>query len=196
MKKSERTLEQKKIKRIQKEIDETKKIMEKNIDQVIVRGQKIETLVDKSKEMKKRSQHFAKQGRQLKDQERFFNYALTAAIVGALLGVIVGLYAALPWPMILLCMASGVTGGYLLVQLASVVHQKVSNLSWRRFIFPYSYSEVLSDDNQIVGKHHHDIKASFLPGYQRTLQAITYSPTVDKKTVSQIIDKCKKKLVI
>ncbi|MBN9286540.1 MAG: hypothetical protein BGO43_06340 [Gammaproteobacteria bacterium 39-13] len=136
MKKNNQANERTKIKQIQQEIDETKKIMLQNIDKVIVRGRKIETLRDRSKEMQEKSQRFVKQAKHLKNKEKFYNLALEIVIVGAGVGAAYGVFAGYGWPLILTMAFLGGSAGYAVAWIWSGIQQKISSIfSYGKYIF-------------------------------------------------------------
>jgi synaptobrevin family protein YKT6 len=51
--------------KIQKDLDEIKEIMHKNIDEILKRGETLDQLVEKSEEMSASSVHFYKQSKKV-----------------------------------------------------------------------------------------------------------------------------------
>lgn len=54
-----------KIEKINEQLEEVKEIMRKNIDEITMRGEKLEVLMEKSKDLSENSKLFAKKSRQL-----------------------------------------------------------------------------------------------------------------------------------
>lgn len=96
-----------KIKAIQQQVDETKKIMEDNIDKMLARGEKLKALKDKTDLLKTESQAFNQNALQLKQSYAFKNFALTVVLWGAAIGAVLGLYSVLfagsHWSFLPLC---------------------------------------------------------------------------------------------
>lgn len=84
-----------KIEKIQAELDATKKIMEKNIDKMLERGEKLEALKDKTEQLKTESQAFNQNAVKLKQELQFKNVSLTIVLIGAAIGALIGLYGVL-----------------------------------------------------------------------------------------------------
>jgi len=70
-----------KISKVKGEIDDTKKVMIKNIDKVLERGQKIEVLVDKTEDLEQQSQSFRQKGTKLKRKMWWKNAKLCICII-------------------------------------------------------------------------------------------------------------------
>ncbi|HRE32864.1 MAG TPA: synaptobrevin family protein, partial [Candidatus Berkiella sp.] len=81
-----------KIKLIEEEIEKTKKIMEKNIDKLLERGEKLNALQDKSHELKLQAQVFNQQALAIKRAESFKNFVWSMVLFGAVIGAGFGLY--------------------------------------------------------------------------------------------------------
>src|SRR5690348_10800226 len=88
-----------KVKKLKKELEETKKIMVDNVDKVIIRGQKLEKLKDKTQEMAEQSHFFMIDAKKLKSKLFWRNVALTVAMVASVMGGLYGLFSgfSLPW---------------------------------------------------------------------------------------------------
>lgn len=171
MKKNNQANERTKIKQIQHEIDETKKIMLQNIDKVIVRGQKIETLRDRSKEMQEKSQRFVKQAKRLKNKEKFYNLALEIVIVGAGIGAAYGVFAGYGWPLILTMAFLGGAAGYAVAWIWSGIQQKISSIfSYGKTIF--SQGEVPTLFDASMNKPLLKDKEALLSQYQNTASEV------------------------
>lgn len=84
-----------KIKLIQQQVDETKKIMEDNIDKMLARGEKLQALKDKTEKLKTESQAFNQNAVQLKQVYAFKNFTLSVVLWGAAIGAGLGLYSVL-----------------------------------------------------------------------------------------------------
>ncbi len=116
-----------KIKKIQAEVDATKKIMEQNIDKMLERGQKLEALKDKSEQLKTESQAFNQNAVKLKQALQFKNVALTIILIGMAIGAAVGLYGVLAagysWFCLPISMLLGAGLSYLLTKpLSGMFH--------------------------------------------------------------------------
>lgn len=116
-----------KIEKIQAELDETKKIMEQNIDKLIERGEKLEALEDKTEQLKTESQAFNQNAVKLKQELQFKNASLTIVMIGAAIGAVIGLYGVLAagyaWSCLPICSALGAGLSYLLTKpIAGMFH--------------------------------------------------------------------------
>lgn len=96
-----------KIKAIQQQVDETKKIMEDNIDKMLARGEKLQALKEKTDKLKKESQAFNQSALQLKQTQAFKNFTSTILLWGAAIGAVLGLYGVIiagsHWSFLPLC---------------------------------------------------------------------------------------------
>jgi hypothetical protein len=109
-----------KIEKLKKELDDTKKIMVNNVDKLIIRGQKLEKLKDKTQEIADQSHFLMTDTRKLKYKMYWHNFALTVVIVASAMGGLYGLFSGYSWPGIL---ASGVLTGFLSYGLTKIAAQ-------------------------------------------------------------------------
>jgi hypothetical protein len=79
------------INNIKEDITELQNLMEKNVDQVLRRGEKIEILEDKSNELKQNSYLLSASAHELKIKYQAKNYALTFILSGIVGGALFGL---------------------------------------------------------------------------------------------------------
>lgn len=77
-----------KIQLIRDQLDETTAIMQKNVAQVIDRGEKIDLLVVKSEDLDKNSMQFVKRSTQLRNMFCFKNCKAISCIIVAVLIII------------------------------------------------------------------------------------------------------------
>lgn len=79
-----------KIASVQQKVNQVKDVMVQNINQVMVRGEKLEVLVDKTDDLRSQAEKFQKQGRQLRSKMWWQNcrMKLIIAVCILLLGVI------------------------------------------------------------------------------------------------------------
>jgi hypothetical protein len=116
-----------KIEKIQAELDATKKIMEKNIDKMLERGEKLEALKNKTEQLKTESQAFNQNAVKLKQELQFKNVSLTIVLIGTAIGAVIGLYGVLAagyaWICLPLSSALGASLSYILTKpLSSLFH--------------------------------------------------------------------------
>ena len=79
-----------KTKLVKKEIDDVTKIMLKNVESMVERGDRIENLVEKTDDLARESSRFKRSARQLKNKMCTRNYKL-AAIIATIVLIIIGL---------------------------------------------------------------------------------------------------------
>jgi hypothetical protein len=157
----------KKIQQVQQQIDETKKIMAKNIEKVIIRGQKLEKLRDKTQEMTLQSQFFAKSAHQLKRAKQWGMLAMISVLIGFGLGALYGLVSGLAWPLILVCSALGGGIAFVLTQIASALQQTANRMPLHWAVSPEREIEVLSNVRKVPAKKEISLM-HLLARYQQT----------------------------
>jgi hypothetical protein len=168
----------KKIQQVQQQIDETKKIMAKNIENVIIRGQKLEKLRDKTKEMALQSQLFAKSAHQLKSAKQWGMIAMTCVLIGFGLGALYGLVSGLSWPLIFTCSVLGGGIVFVLTQIASALQQTANRIPLHWAVSPEREIEVLSNVRKGLAKKEISLM-HLLARYQQTNPATK----IDEKDV-------------
>ncbi len=157
----------KKIEALKKELKEAQKIMATNMEKLIVRGQKLEVLKDKSKALKEESHYFNKSATQLKNHLKARNLQMLFIILGIILGSLGALVSGGTWLGFVLQGALGGLLGYGLGMCASVVQQKFQFLSpWQRAV---------SQEKEIAVHLPHQPKRSFFGMFKKK----------DKKTVAK-----------
>lgn len=80
-----------KIRNLQRDVDEVKTVMTQNIGKILDRGDKLDILVDKTEDLSKSSESFAKSSRRLKNKAWWENKKLcviTVAVILAIIGII------------------------------------------------------------------------------------------------------------
>lgn len=118
-----------KIQKVRNEIEATQKIMAQNIEKIIVRGKKIETLQEKSIKLRNGAQALSQNATNLKRKLQWRNIQLTAVIVGFLVGALGALASGAGAIAITLYGASGALLCYFIAHLASEIKQKLNPLS-------------------------------------------------------------------
>jgi len=126
-----------KIKKIKKNIAEAERIMEKNLDLLIQRGEKLELIEDRSAEIEKNALEFTQQARQLSIWAQFKHYHGMAILAGMTLGALYGVVSGWYWPFLIASVVAGGTMGYSLVWMLSGITQ-----SFFRFKFWSSSPEM------------------------------------------------------
>ncbi len=126
-------LKNKKIEEIRKQVEETQKIMAKNIEKAIVRGKALEELKEKTQAIKGKSHHFAKGAVSLKRQLQWRNIQLTTLIVGILIGGMCGALGGASTVGIALYAGIGGIIFYFIARLASEIQQKLNPFSLKQW---------------------------------------------------------------
>ncbi len=118
-----------KIEEIKKDLEETQKIMVKNIDNLITRGEKLEKLEDTTQELREEAHYFVRGATELKKSLQSRQIRLTLVLVGAVIGVVWGLYSG-SWGLGLIAYGGVGAGlGYAVGWLVSAVQQKFKPFS-------------------------------------------------------------------
>lgn len=76
--------EMNKFAKIQAQVAEVKGVMRDNIDKVLQRGEKMETLVDKTDALRNQAQNFQRQGQQIRRKMWYQNMKVKAVVIGIL----------------------------------------------------------------------------------------------------------------
>lgn len=139
-----------KIKDMKDTVDRTKKIMVDNIDQLLQRGEKLEKLVDKSDQTQEQAQIFTQQARQIQIKARFENIALTAAMLGFVIGGFYGLSSGIGLPMVAICGGIGGVIFYSVVWMFSGAIQSILKLPFLNFGFSLSPEKISEEDFSLV----------------------------------------------
>jgi|SaaInlV_165m_DNA_2_1040747.scaffolds.fasta_scaffold56995_1 vesicle-associated membrane protein 7 len=82
----------KKINTLRNEVDSTKDVMSKNIQQIIVRGEKVDDLIDRTNELEKQSTIFRRSTRTLRRNLCMKNYKLIGIGILIFLVILLILY--------------------------------------------------------------------------------------------------------
>jgi hypothetical protein len=101
-----------KITAVQKEMDKTKEIMTRNVDALIIRGEKIDKLVGLTHELEQRSEIFAHNAHKLKWKLYLRDFSLQAVLIGVGSGLLYSLLSGHPLGGILLHAVLGGLIGY------------------------------------------------------------------------------------
>lgn len=149
-----RTADDIKIQDMKDTIDRTKEIMVDNIDQLLQRGEKLEQLLDKTDQAEEKAQIFTQQARQIQIKARFENIAMTAAMIGFILGGFYGLSSGIGLPMVAICGGIGGVIFYSVVWMLSGAIQSILKLSFFNLGFSPSI-EKIEDESIIVTKNVH-----------------------------------------
>lgn len=160
-----RTEDDIKIQDMKETIDRTKEIMVDNIDQLLQRGDKLEQLLDKTDQAEEQAQIFTQQARQIQIKARFENIAMTAAMLGFVLGGFYGLSSGIGLPMVAICGGIGGVVFYSVVWMFSGAIQSILKLPFLNFGFGPSI-EKIEDESIFLTKNFHpsldDVKPSLI----------------------------------
>ena len=160
-----RTEDDIKIQDMKETIDRTKEIMVDNIDQLLQRGDKLEQLLDKTDQAEEQAQIFTQQARQIQIKARFENIAMTAAMLGFVLGGFYGLSSGIGLPMVAICGGIGGVVFYSVVWMFSGAIQSILKLPFLNFGFSPSI-EKIEDESIFLKKNFHpslgDVKPSLI----------------------------------
>ncbi|MCS5707466.1 hypothetical protein CC99x_000965 [Candidatus Berkiella cookevillensis] len=143
-----------KIQDMTETIDRTKRIMVDNIDQLLQRGEKLEQLLDKTAQTEEKAQIFTQQARQIQIKARFENIAMTAAMIGFILGGFYGLSAGIGLPMVAICGGIGGVVFYSVVWMFSGAIQSILKLPFFNLGFSPNI-EKIEDESISVTKNFH-----------------------------------------
>eukprot|EP00879_Flechtneria_rotunda_P001878 GHRR01002049.1.p1 GENE.GHRR01002049.1~~GHRR01002049.1.p1 ORF type:complete len:165 (+),score=49.97 GHRR01002049.1:623-1117(+) len=78
-----------KMANVQRKVDEVKGIMMQNVEQVLVRGERLDVLVDRTDDLRDQAQKFQRQGTQLRKKMWWQNFRMQIIVVGVVLLLIV-----------------------------------------------------------------------------------------------------------
>lgn len=122
-------------KRLQGQVDDTKEVLLDTIDQLIERGENLESVADKTGETEDQSLEFTGNAHKMRVKAQFKSWALTASIVGMVIGGFYGLSMGASLPMMLA--SSGIVGAlfYGGMWMCSGVIQSFIGLPFFRFSF-------------------------------------------------------------
>lgn len=152
----------KKIKDLQKEVEETKEIMLRNIEKVLANGAHLEELVDATAELKHESQLFSQQANELAVEMYFRNYLIPALMIGFALGLLYGFFAGYSLAASIALGVVGLGAGYAALRAITTV---------KEFLFRHTSLEGISDN--IASKVSHLFRFEPSP---------SFTPHKDEKT--------------
>lgn len=81
-----------KMANVQKKVDEVKGIMMQNVEQVLVRGERLDVLVDRTDDLRDQAQRFQRQGTQLRKRMWWANTRMKVIVVGLVLLLILVIF--------------------------------------------------------------------------------------------------------
>jgi hypothetical protein len=126
----------KKISEVKKQVEETKKIMVNNIDRLIERGKKLESLEKKTEELGDLSHHFSASATQLKRKLMIKNIILGLMLIAMLVSAIISFRDGASLSSICLRSLGASAMVYLIGQGIESIFHKVSHFSLLKLISP------------------------------------------------------------
>ncbi len=156
-------------KRLQGQVEDTKEVLLDTIDQLIERGSNLESVADKTGETEDKSLEFTGNARKIRIKAQFKSWALTASIVGAVVGGFYGLSMGASLPMMFA--SAGIVGAlfYGGMWMCSGIIQSFIGLPFFRFSFQ---SDIQQDERMLINTEQMSLMPKTVPilhAYQPTL---------------------------
>lgn len=160
-------------KRLQGQVKDTEEVLLDAIGQLIERGSNLESVADKTGETEDKALEFTGNARKMRVKTQFKSWALTASMVGAVVGGLYGLSMGASLPMMLA--SAGIVGAlfYGGMWMCSGLIQSFMSLPFFRLSFQ---SDVQSDERMLTNTE----RMSAEPEAAPILHAYQPNPTIDE----------------
>jgi len=164
-------------KRLQGQVDDTKEVLLDTIDQLIERGSNLESIADKTGETEEQSLEFTSNAHKMRVKAQFKSWAMTASIVGMVIGGFYGLSMGASLPMMLA--SSGIVGAlfYGGMWMCSGIIQSFIGLPIFRFSFQ---SNIQQDERMFINTEQMNI----VPDATPMLHAFQLNPVINEENMT------------
>ena len=162
------------IKKLQQQVEDTTEVAVDNIGLVVERGERLEEIIDTTRQTEEQALEFSGNARQMYIKAKFQNWALGAAIFGMLLGAGYGFSMGASVPMVLASTGLGGVLFYGAMWMASGAIQSFMQLPFFSFAFETTPTLDQHADNQLKNSATPELAVSPVLAKAYALHASTY----------------------